>query len=504
MASSTSSLPGSTTHLSHNPSPSASLQRPTSQLESLIAHLLASKRSLSSIHHVHHATTILSRARADLESTTILTARTKFLQRSLASQSKILRGVQFELEDVVHSSQVEFSSILKELDDAGKKLEKTVLNLKSTKIEPGFRAADLRASGVLEDETETETKETLHDFVDVAPVEELKDNLKSSIDEVQQAKRDMERSLQDFEEDLQTVNNALGGKTATSSSASSTFQPPNIPAILKSLENHAREVAESLESLVKHFDLCVTAIQHTEGGGAAVASKLEIGELPEGVSVEDFQSPQHSITEDEKKDMMAVLENDAAEVEEVVIEIQDRISQMEAQLEQVQLWKEKKESENGDVMATMKLLEQVGTRLPGYIIQSQTFVARWGEEKLKIEEGMAGLEDLRDVYRNFLGAYDGLIVEVARRRAVRNQMEKVIREAHSKLQQLYEDDSEEREVFRIDQGEYLPMDIWSGLSDPPPKYAFSRIGDGRESVPDLPRKTVEEALKRLKAASRQP
>jgi autophagy-related protein 17 len=504
MASSTSSLPGSTTHLSHNPSPSASLQRPTSQLESLIAHLLASKRSLSSIHHVHHATTILSRARADLESTTILTARTKFLQRSLASQSKILRGVQFELEDVVHSSQVEFSSILKELDDAGKKLEKTVLNLKSTKIEPGFRAADLRASGVLEDETETETKETLHDFVDVAPVEELKDNLKSSIDEVQQAKRDMERSLQDFEEDLQTVNNALGGKTATSSSASSTFQPPNIPAILKSLENHAREVAESLESLVKHFDLCVTAIQHTEGGGAAVASKLEIGELPEGVSVEDFQSPQHSITEDEKKDMMAVLENDAAEVEEVVIEIQDRISQMEAQLEQVQLWKEKKESENGDVMATMKLLEQVGTRLPGYIIQSQTFVARWGEEKLKIEEGMAGLEDLRDVYRNFLGAYDGLIVEVARRRAVRNQMEKVIREAHSKLQKLYEDDSEEREVFRIDQGEYLPMDIWSGLSDPPPKYAFSRIGDGRESVPDLPRKTVEEALKRLKAASRQP
>jgi len=130
-------------------------------------------------------------------------------------------------------------------------------------------------------------------------------------------------------------------------------------------------------------------------------------------------------------------------------------------------------------------------------------VARWGEEKLKIEEGMAGLEDLRDVYRNFLGAYDGLIVEVARRRAVRNQMDKVIREAHSKLQKLYEDDSEEREAFRLDQGEYLPMDIWSGLSDPPPKYGFSRIGDGRESVPDLPRKTVEEALKRLKAVSRQ-
>lgn len=200
---------------------------------------------------------------------------------------------------------------------------------------------------------------------------------------------------------------------------------------------------------------------------------------------------------------MAVLDNDAAEVEEVVIEIQDRISQMEGQLDQVLLWKEKKESESEEVMAAMKLLEQVGARLSGYISQSQTFVARWNEEKSKIEEGMAGLEDLRDVYQHFLGAYDGLIVEVARRKAVRNQMEKVMRDAHSKLEQLYEDDVEERDAFRLDQGEYLPMDIWSGLSDPPPKYTFLRVGDDRESVPDLPRKTVEEALKRLKAVSPQ-
>ena len=503
MAASTSSPLGSTAHLFLDQSPSASSQKPTGQLESLIAHLLASKRSLSSIHHVQRATTILSRARSDLESTTILAARTTFIQRSLASQLKILRSVQFELEDVVHNGQAEFGSILKELDDADKRLEQTVQRLKRTKIEPGFRVADSRATGVSVDEVVTEAKATLHDFVDDASVEELKDDLKKSINEVQQAKADIDRSLRDFEEDLQIVNDALKGRTATSSSSSSNFQPPNIPAILKALEIHAREVAESLESLVKHFDLCVTAIQHTEGGGAAVAKSLEIGELPEGVIVEDFKAAGHSITVDEKKDMMAVLDNDAAEVEEVVIEIQDRILQMEAQLDQVQLWKEKKEAENEGVLAAMKLVEQVSTRLPGYIIQNQTFVARWGEGKIKIKEGMAGLEELRDVYWNFLVAYDGLIVEVARRRAVRNQMEKVIREAHSMLQQLYEDDVEEREAFRLGRGEYLPVDIWSGLSDPPPKYGFSRIGDDRESVPDLPRKTVEEALKRLTAASHQ-
>lgn len=388
MASSTSSPHGSTTNLSKDPSPSASLQKPTTQLEGLIAHLLASKRSLSSIHHVHRATTILSRARSDLETTTVLAARTTFLQRSLASQLKILRGVQFELEDIVHSSQSELGSILRELDDAGKRLEQTVHRLKDTKVESGFRSSGSKTSGRSEDGSTIETKETLHDFVDDGPVEELKDSLKASIDEIQQAKAEMDQSLQEFEEDLQSVNNVLRGKTAASSSSSSSFQPPNIPAILKTLESHAKDMAASLESLVQHFDLCVTAIQHTGGGGVEFAKNLEISKLPEGVSMEGFQAPTHSITEDEKKEMIAVLDNDAAEVEDVVVEIQDRISQMEAHLDLVVLWREKKEGENEEVMAAMNLLEQVGARLSCYIKQSQAFVTRWGEEKLKIEEGM--------------------------------------------------------------------------------------------------------------------
>jgi autophagy-related protein 17 len=502
--STTSSSRGSTANMSKNPSPSASLQKPTTQLEGLIAHLLASKRSLTSIHHVHRATTILSRARSDLEATTILAARTTFLRRSLASQLKILRGVQFELEEIVHSSQAELSLMLKELDAAGKRLEETVHRLKDTKIEAGFRDADLAASGRSGDQATIETKETLHDFVDAGPVEELKDHLKTSIDEVQQAKAEMDQSLQDFEEDLQAVNDALRGKIVNSPSSSSSFKPPNIPAILWTLENNAKEMATSLESLVQHFDLCVTAIHHAGEGGVEVAKNLEISKLPEGVSVEGLKSPTHSIGEDEKREMMDVLHNDAAEVEDVVVEIQDRISQMEADLELIELWKEMKEGDNEEVMTCFQLLEQVGDRLPGYIKQSQAFVTRWSEERLKIEEGMGGLGDLKDVYRNFLGAYDGLIVEVARRKAVRNQMEKIMRDAQSRLRQLYDEDVEEREAFRLDQGEYLPMDIWSGLSDPPPMYAFSRIGDEREAVPELPRKTVEEALRRLKAASPRP
>ena len=481
------------------------------QLSRLLSHLLAAKRSLSSIDYAHQATNILSSARADLESTTILKARTSFLQQSLASQLRILRGIQYELEEVVHGAQAEYSSILKELDHTDKRLGFSIDKLKETKLEHGFQPS---GSGPTDSQSRRDTiptlKVTLHDFVDDTPVNEIQNGVKASIDTIQQAKRDVDRSLQDFEEDLQTLNNAAAAMTmakndtvgtTTSSASSSTYQTPDIPAILKDLESCAGDVAEGLESLVKHFDLCVTAIRHTEGGGAAVAKNIDVHELPDVVAVKDLEGPTQPITEDEKQEMMAVLEKDAGEVEDVVVEIQDRVSHMESQLGQVQLWKEKQETESGAVKAAIALLELVGSRLPGYLGQSQAFSALWTEERTKIEEKMAGLEDLRDVYRNFLHAYDGLIVEVARRKAVKNQMERVMREAQSKLRQLYESDLGEREVFRLDQGDFLPVDIWSGLSDPPPQYTFSRVGEIQESMPDLPRKTVESALKRLRNAS---
>jgi autophagy-related protein 17 len=415
----------------------------------------------------------------------------------LTSQLKILRGVQFELEEVANNTQSEFNVVLKDLDASHKRLEDTVKALRDTKIEDGFKVGRTPAAG---GDAEGELKDNLHDFVDDKPVEELKDGLKASIDAVQEAKRVIDESIQAFEDDLQNVNNALGERTVSSSSTRSDLQQPDIPALLKKLDSHAKEMAESLESLVKHFDLCVTAIKHTEGGGAAVAKKVSVTDLPEGVGVEDFQTPAQPITEEERLEMMQVLENDANEVDEVVMEIQDRSAEMEAQLDQILMWKEKKEGRYEDFLGAFKLLEQVNTRLPSYVSQSSAYSAKWSDEKLKIEEGMAGLEDLREVYKNFLGAYDGLIVEVARRKAVKNQMEKVVREAEAKLEKLYEADAADRDAFGLDHGDYLPSDIWPGLANPPPRFVISRADNEGGSVPELPRKTVEEALKRLKAA----
>lgn len=483
-------------------SPSDSLHKPRGPagdipIETLISHLVASKRSLSSIVLVQNATSILSEARTALESTTVLAARTTYLRRSLTSQAKILKGVQYELESSIHTVSQDFRGVLKQLDRTKKKLHTSIETLQATQIEDGFKRSNTGSD--LDAAVADDGKDTLHDFVDDQPVEELKEGLKNAIDNVRQSQQEMEDAMLAFQRDLQNVNAVFSEDTLPSLRIELATPQPNMAELLGALEYHAREMAESLESLVKHFDLCVTAIKHTEGGGAAVAKNVDTDDLPEGVRVEDFEAPARSMSEEERLEMIQVLENDAADVDDVVIEMQDRHADMETQLDQIMLWKERKEGAYDDVTNAIRLLDKIGGRLPSLITESSKLANRWAEEKIKIEDGMTGMDDLCEVYENFLHAYDGLIVEVARRKAVKRQMERLANEAQVKLDQLFEEDQVLRDTFREEQGDYLPSDIWLGLGSMPPKFAFSRLNEDDGSVPDLPRKTVEDALRRLKA-----
>lgn len=497
--------PHPTLQVSGASSPSQSLRgvatRPPA-VETLVSYLVAAKRSLGSIPLVHRATTILSEARASVESTTALLAKSAYLRRALAAQLKILRGIQFELEAAAQTTQFEFQSVIKELDNTDARLLQCTDLLKQTQIEEAFNAyAELEdASGA--------AKKTLHDFVDDKGVENIKEAMKVAIDNVQNAQHEMNQSIQTLEEDLQSVNEVLNNRLE-SSGTESELQFPAIPKVLSLLENHAREMAHGLESLATHFDNCVRVIKHTEGGGEAIAQTMSAEGLPDavGADIHALQDPAQPMSEDELIELLEVVEGDAAEVDDVVMELQDRNAEMETQLEKVSQWRERQETAHNDVATAFKLVEKIGGRLSGYVAEAARHSMRWIEERAKIEDGIGGMEELCDHYANFLHAYDGLIVEVARRKTVKKQMERVIAEAHEKLEQLYEQDRAQRLEFKNDQGEFLPSDIWHGVNALPPRYVISRSDDdiaagGATSIPDLPRKTVEDALKRLKAGGR--
>lgn len=471
------------------------------RLEDLVAYLVASKRSLSSINHVWRANEIVTAARSALEESVIVTARSGFLCRGLNEQLRLLYGVRAEVEEISRRGRAEFDTALKELDAADIDLKKTLDLLGGAAVEAAFRPAG-------------EEPKTLRDFVDERGVEELQSTLKGAIDNTNHAQSELHESNHAFDADLRSIQHALAKyrmatKQASSHSSASLSvlsspssshivmpSPSPIPSLLRSLESDAQEMADLLESLVRHFDICVTAIKHTEGGGAA-AQRIT-GDLPSGVQVDinnlggngdnsnndgttdhNNNAPLEPISDEEYNEMLDVLVKDAAEAEDVVLEIQDRIANMESTLEHVLT---QRDALISSCEATTNIFHRLSnlasTHLPDYIANAHKFMRVWNDEHESIRQGMAELSDLRTLYTGFLDAYDGLILEVARRKAVRQESERVLRETRNKLDRLFEEDAHAREAFRVEQGDYLPSDIWPGLGRGPMKVEFLRLPSG--------------------------
>lgn len=77
-------------------------------LETLVSHLLASKRSLSSISTAWRANEIVTSARTKLEESVMLNARTEFLRSGIVEQVKVLRKVRGGIEGVYREGTRDF------------------------------------------------------------------------------------------------------------------------------------------------------------------------------------------------------------------------------------------------------------------------------------------------------------------------------------------------------------------------------------------------------------
>jgi autophagy-related protein 17 len=521
------------------------------QLDTLISHLVAAKRSLSSINHVWRANEIVTAARSALEESVIVSSRTGFLRRGLNNQLRLLYDVRSEVEHISHRGRQDFSDALKSLDAADARLRTTIDLLRNTIVHASFRPKD-------------EEPKSLHDFVDERGVEELSAAMKSSIDRTNAARADLDTSNREFDDELYSIKQALrhyrsatrmaSSRASASSSSSSTSDSDllslsTMPTMLQTLEGHAQEMAGLLESLVRHFDLCVTAVKHTEGGGAAARSIT--GDMPAEVQAKNdamphigeeinanLNAPLDPLSDSEYLEMVNVLMKDAHEADDVVMEIQDRINEMESTHEQVSAQRDALIAiSNATLEVHQHLLTLASTRLPRYISQAHNFTNVWNEENDRINAGLGELLDLHSLYDGFLNAYDSLILEVNRRSQIRFRVEKVLRETRNKLNHLYDEDVTAREAFRVEQGDFLPSDIWPGIGRAPMQVQFHRLAGGQleglleeareikqhreaqtvaesanhsaiddaaegELIPSLPKDVVDQAYARLKARTR--
>jgi len=315
--------------------------------------------------------------------------------------------------------------VLRNLDAADLRVKQTIGLLKLTTVEATFRPTN-------EDE-----QRCLFDFLDEKGVDELTTTLHNSIDRMNQAQTEFAESNEAFDNELRSIEDVLRLSTPVTYGHDSSS---TTTSIFRSLESHATEMADLLQSLVRHYDLCITALKHTEGGGEA-AEQAHV-DLPEGLAFDNLdQNIPAPITEEERSQMMQVLQNDAFEVEEAVQEIANYAAEMELQLEQIDSCVERSSKENVTLRGAIAMLDDLSNHLPCYIAASSKFASNWSREKQSMKEMMGELDGLRDFYDAFLRAYDDLVIEIVRRKAVKAKTEKIVKDAMTKIDKLYNGES---------------------------------------------------------------
>lgn len=462
-----------------------------SQLENLVGYLVAAKRSLSSINYVLQANEIVTNTRKALETTTATTARVEFVQSGINQQCRVLTHIQKKTGQTTHRSRAELETALKGMEAADARLKETIESLKCTVVDRG-----LRPSG--------EDTKTLADFVDQGGVTELQSKVKRLVESTSKTDSEIDLISRSFREAVQKARSSVEGPASqivTESSRDLAVTSP-VPEILESMEVGATEMAQNLESLVKHLDLCTSAIRHTEGGGKYAQRFTE--DMPSGVRLDhsDGAKSVESVSEEERHEMIRVIENDASEVEDVVTEIKVRAEDLANSFEVVQTYTQSLNERLDHAVEAYHLLESIGKRLPSFITQTRVLILRWEDEKARIVEHVEELEELCSFYANYLAAYDNLLIEVGRRKAWESRAERLIQDTVAKMAKMHEDDAEERDAFKESHGHFLPSDLWPHMEHGALKYSIVKADDSALSVPNIAKSVLEEALRRARSRAR--
>lgn len=350
----------------------------------------------------------------------------------------------------------------------------------------------------------------LYDFIDATAVTNLEGTLRECIDRYNSTTATLGESNDAFDTALDNLHSSIENVPMT---PATTSNPSPIPILYHDLEGHAKEAAQAFQGLVQHYDLCVTALQHTEGGSAAATQAT--GDAP-SQSGDEFAAPPEPMGEEELQDMLAVLHKDANEVEEVVIEIRERGSEMTLLLTQIENHINHLRNEASALSSVLQMIAQITTEVRSHLLTSRSFHVSWLDDtRPSLLNGIDEWENQREFYERFDYAYAELLVEVSSRRRRHEKAKRKAEEAQRELDRLFTEDERAREQFALAQGDFLPLDIWPGLRDAPRQYEVRvipmNIPDSEDeeeqvgtkshivqSIPQLGRNVVERALTRVK------
>lgn len=354
---------------------------------------------------------------------------------------------------------------------------------------------------------------SLYDFIDEDTYANLLADLRGLIDSYNAAQATLHASGTTLDKSLDEIITAIAEKHSTKSQTTSTpkddDQASTIDSVYHTLVDHATEMASLLQSLISHYDLCVTALKHTEGGAQA-ARKATLSSISQSISHLDLQQQQQQendpnpalenslfyddpdrepISNDERNDMLSVLETDAQQVDDVLSELHDRLAEMRTASTSLESLTQPSKSQHAHLSEIMTRMTSTNeTHLTSTLTAARTFRETWSSLRIEIEHKTTDLSQLAQFYDSFAKSHNAMLREIERRALLEDKMDRVAERAHRDLAALYAEDKDMRAQFLSEVGEYLPRDIWPGLVSEPIRWSVTRHdAEKSQTIDDLAR-----------------
>lgn len=454
-----------------SPSPPASPAagfRGTPSLERLVLHFVSAKRALNSTEHVEKVTHLVSSSRSLIEETAITNAKNAFATNKVYQQIDTLHAIHQDISISAASIDQEFSVVIASLDAANDRLQTTLTGLRNIVVD-----ASLQRAGSEQPQQEAkEDSKTLYDFVDETQYDEISESVRSLIDTFQTSRREIEQSLDKFKDLIEDVSTLLRPARTDSPSSKVTrmYDEPPLPVgeVFGTMEEHAAEMANLLQSLISHYDLCVSALKHTEGGREAARKAVLAGDTSDEALDDSLFAMRlvEDITDEQRTEMLTILEGDAEEVDDVVNDIKERGAELERLHEQFLQRADTAKTNCRNLRKAVAFLQRIRLALPVYIDATSGFQTTWANIRSAVDSNMQEIVSFRVFYDAFLSGYKKALREVDRRNAVEAQMKKLAVKAQKELDQLYKSDQAAREEFVEEFASFLPSDLWPGVAEP--------------------------------------
>ena len=428
----------------------------------------------------------------------MLNAKNSFARGGVNEQLDTLHAIRDGVEDVGESAAIDFKSTIATLDRANAQLEETLGALRRTVVDASLQRRTgsevHKSDGVVDDadgdETSAELQEqkTLYHFINEATHKDVLTSLHELVDSYGHAQDTLTEDLTEFYSSLTAISDLLAGENNAESAPKdkrTIYDAPTatIDQLYHGMEENASEMARLLESLVSHYDLCVTALKHTEGGGEAAKLAVQAEQLTVKNSTGAEESlyrktAPEPLSVSERTQMMRVVEEDAQQVEDVAADIKDHSFEIEGMWESFTRYALESRSSNQSLRAVIALMHDIKAALPTHLIAAKTFRQTWQQDiRPSIINKTTELAELTNFYNEFVTSYASVLREVERRTAVEMQMRKFASKAQRELDRLYEADVVGRERFMEGVRHYLPKNLWVGAEEIGARWELRRVGD---------------------------